>query len=183
VDENTEILILGTLPSDKSLAAGQYYANPSNDFWKLVGAALSQPFDDLSYENKLALLKANRVGLWDAFHACFRPGSMDKDMTEREPNDFTVLKSIAPSIRLICFNGTGAAEPEESLTPLGYETCLLPSSSGANRRDQSGTAKLLESGDSGLGSEAMNSEFQEPWPRNTRRNPSSVRLCTWRDLL
>src|SRR5882757_4287705 len=67
VDENTEILILGTLPSDKSLAAGQYYANPSNDFWKLVGAALSQPFDDLSYENKLALLKANRVGLWDAF--------------------------------------------------------------------------------------------------------------------
>jgi hypothetical protein len=28
VDENTEILILGTPPSDKSLAAGQYYANP-----------------------------------------------------------------------------------------------------------------------------------------------------------
>ena|ERR1017187_7607537 len=138
VDENTEILILGTLPSDKSLAAGQYYANPSNDFWKLVGAALSQSFDDLSYENKLGLLKANRVGLWDAFHACFRPGSMDKDMTERQPNDFTVLKSIAPSIRLICFNGTGAAEPEELLTPLGYETCLLPSSSGANRRDQAG---------------------------------------------
>jgi TDG/mug DNA glycosylase family protein len=138
VDENTEILILGTLPSDKSLAMEQYYANPTNDFWRLVGAALSQPFEDLSYEDKLALLKTNRIGLWDAFHACSRRGSMDKDMTEREPNDFTVLKSIAPSIRLICFNGKGAAEPEESLTPLGYETRLLPSSSAANRRDQAG---------------------------------------------
>jgi hypoxanthine-DNA glycosylase len=138
VDENTEILILGTLPSDKSLALKQYYANPSNDFWKLVGAALGQPFEDLSYENKLGLLKANHVGLWDAFHACSRHGSMDKDMTEREANDFTVLKNISPSIRLICLNGKGAAEPEEWLTHLGYETCLLPSSSGANRRDQAG---------------------------------------------
>lgn len=138
VDENTEILILGTLPSDKSLAAGQYYANPSNDFWKLVGAAFGQSFDGLSYERKLALLRAHRIGLWDAFHACCRPGSMDKDMTEKEPNDFTVLKSIAPNIRLICFNGAGAAEPEESLTHLGYETRLLPSTSGANRRNQAG---------------------------------------------
>jgi TDG/mug DNA glycosylase family protein len=138
VDESTEILILGTLPGDKSLAAGQYYANPGNDFWKLVGGALSEPLDDLSYENKLALLKANRVGLWDSFHTCFRPGSMDKDMTERQPNDFTVLKSLAPSVRLICFNGKTAAELERSLTSLGYKTCLLPSSSGANRRNMSG---------------------------------------------
>ena len=32
----------GTLPSDVSLAKGQYYANPSNDFWKLVGQVLNQ---------------------------------------------------------------------------------------------------------------------------------------------
>ena len=93
-DEITEILILGTLPSDKSLAAGEYYANPGNDFWKLIGAALNQPFNDLSYEDKLELLKAHRIGLWDAYHACFRPGSMDKDITEKEPNDFAVQKHL-----------------------------------------------------------------------------------------
>ena len=32
----TPPVVLGTLLSDKSLAAGQYYANPRNDFWKLV---------------------------------------------------------------------------------------------------------------------------------------------------
>lgn len=138
VNENTEILILGTLPSDRSLAARQYYANPGNDFWKLVGATLNQNLEGLSYGDKLGLLKANRIGLWDAYHACFRPGSMDKDMTDRELNDFTILKATAPNIRLICFNGQVASEAEESLIRFGYHTRNLPSSSGANRRDQQG---------------------------------------------
>jgi len=137
-DESTEILILGTLPSDKSLAAKQYYANSGNDFWKLIGAALNQTADGLSYEAKLELLEANHIGLWDTYRACFRHGSMDKDITEREPNDFTVLKGIAPKLRLVCFNGREAAEAEESLTRLGFQTRHLPSSSGANRRDQEG---------------------------------------------
>ena len=34
IDDKTEVLILGTLPSDISLTKGQYYANPANDFWK-----------------------------------------------------------------------------------------------------------------------------------------------------
>jgi double-stranded uracil-DNA glycosylase len=135
VDENTEILILGSLPSDMSIAAGQYYANPANDFWKLVGAALGRSLDSLSYEDKMESLKASRVGLWDAFHIGFRPGSMDANITDTELNDFAVLKSIAPNIRLICLNGKGAAEASGTLARLGYCLCPLPSSSGANRRD------------------------------------------------
>lgn len=138
MDENTEILILGTLPSDMSLAAGQYYANPGNDFWKLVGAALNLSLMDLPYQDRIRCLMANRIGLWDAYHSCVRPGSMDGNITEQLRNDFNVLKSLAPNIRLICFNGKGAAEAEESLHELGFDTLLLPSSSPANRRDQDG---------------------------------------------
>jgi TDG/mug DNA glycosylase family protein len=138
VDENAEILILGTLPSDMSIDAEQYYANPSNDFWRLVAAALNQPFDGLSYESKVELLRASRIGLWDAIQTCVRPGSTDSDITEHELNDFGTLKSIASNIRLICFNGRKAALAEESLHLLGYETRLSPSSSGANRRVQKG---------------------------------------------
>jgi len=146
VDENTEILILGTLPSDKSLVAGQYYANSNNDFWKLVGAAVNQNLEGLLYNDKLELLKVHRIGLWDAYHACFRPGSMDKDIRDQEPNDFAVLKSIAPSIRLICFNGGGAVEVEESLVRLGYQTCLLPSTSGGESQRPRRTANPLGGG-------------------------------------
>lgn len=141
-DEKTEIIILGTLPSDKSLADGQYYANPSNDFWKLVGAAINQNFQGLLYGDKLNLLHAHRIGLWDAYHSCFRPGSMDKDIAQTEPNDFAILKKIAPSIKSVCFNGKRAADVEKSVLGLGYQTYRLPSSSGANRRDQDGRLTL-----------------------------------------
>jgi G:T/U-mismatch repair DNA glycosylase len=44
---------------------GQYYANATNDFWKLIGAALNQHLDGLTYESKLEMLKAHGIGLWD----------------------------------------------------------------------------------------------------------------------
>jgi hypoxanthine-DNA glycosylase len=79
-------------------AAEQYYANPGNDFWKLVGAALNQTFEGFSYEEKLGLLRDNRMGLWDAYQTCVRPGSMDSDITEQELTDFEALKSVARNI-------------------------------------------------------------------------------------
>jgi TDG/mug DNA glycosylase family protein len=136
LDGDTEILILGTLPSDISLTIGQYYANPGNDFWKLIGAALLRALEEMSYEERIAILRANHIGLWDAYRTCLRPGSMDKDIIEPELNDFNTLKGIAPNIALICFNGKKASEAEAPLQKLGYKMLLLPSSSGANRKDR-----------------------------------------------
>jgi len=127
---------LGTLPSDVSLAKGQYYANPHNDFWKLMGAVLNQNLETLSYEGRIEMLKAHGIGLWDAYHNCVRPGSMDIDITEQAFNDFNALKTIAPSLRLVCFNGKKAGASEKLLSDLSYLTLVLPSSSGANRRNQ-----------------------------------------------
>ncbi len=40
---DARILILGSLPSQRSIAAGEYYAHPQNAFWRimqeLVGAS------------------------------------------------------------------------------------------------------------------------------------------------
>jgi len=136
IGDKTEILILGTLPSDVSLAEGEYYANPTNDFWKLIGEVLNSSLETLSYERRIEMLKAHRIGLWDIYHNCVRPGSMDNDITERQLNDFNELKRIAPALRLVCFNGKEAGASEELLRDLGYATLVLPSSSGANRKNQ-----------------------------------------------
>jgi hypoxanthine-DNA glycosylase len=79
-------------------AAEQYYANPGNDFWKLVAAALNQNLVNLLYQDRIQYLKAHRIGLWDAYHSCVRPGSMDGDITEQRLNDFESLKNIARNI-------------------------------------------------------------------------------------
>ena len=36
-DKDSEILILGTLPSAKSREVDFYYGNPQNRFWKIIG--------------------------------------------------------------------------------------------------------------------------------------------------
>ncbi|MGA2337439.1 MAG: DNA-deoxyinosine glycosylase [Terriglobales bacterium] len=136
IDDKTEVLILGSLPSGVSLAKGQYYANPSNDFWKLIGQVLNQNVVTMSYECRVGTLKDHGIGLWDIYHHCVRPGSMDKDITESELNDFGALRTTCPQLALVCFNGQKAGESEELLRSLGYLTLVLPSSSGANRRNQ-----------------------------------------------
>lgn len=134
LDENTEILILGSLPSDESIRKQQYYGNPGNDFWRLVGCAIGENLQDMDYKTRLETLIRNRIGLWDVFNAGSREGSLDSRIGDEEINDFSSLQKIVPELKLVCFNGKKAGEYEPLLREMGYETKVLPSSSGANRR-------------------------------------------------
>ena len=131
-DKRIEILILGTLPSDTSLLKAQYYADPRNDFWKLLEAVLNERLTNVPYETKIQTLLARRIGLWDVYRSCLRPGSMDKGISGERLNDFAVLKTIVPNLRLVCFNGKEAGWWEERVRNLGYRTLVLPSSSGCS---------------------------------------------------
>ena len=134
VDKNTEILILGSLPSDESIKKHQYYGHPGNDFWRLLGRAIGEDLQSRDYESRLETLKRNRIGLWDVFKVGDREGSEDANIRGEEINQFSMLKEMAPKLRLICFNGKKSGKYEPLLREMGYETKILPSSSGANRR-------------------------------------------------
>ena len=134
VDENTETLILGSLPGDISLRKHEYYGNPGNDFWRLVGHAIGENLQEMNYNSKLETLKRHRIGLWDVFESGNREGSEDSKIRDEEVNQFSILKEMTPKLRLICFNGKKSGKNEPILRKMGYETKVLPSSSGANRR-------------------------------------------------
>src|SRR5215469_1238088 len=136
-DDTTEILVIGTMPSDLSLSKRQYYAHPSNDFWRLMGSVLNEEFGRLSYDDRVAALKRHRIGLWDIYHNCVHHGSLDCEINVPVLNDFTILRGIAPRLRLLCFNGKKAAKSEDKLDHLGYKTCVLPSSTGSKRKNSS----------------------------------------------
>ena len=42
IDENSQVLILGSLPSLMSEKNNFYYGNPFNRFWKIIGALFNE---------------------------------------------------------------------------------------------------------------------------------------------
>lgn len=88
----------------------------------------------MNYQNRLETLKRNKIGLWDVFKAGKREGSEDTKIKDEEINQFSMLKDMTPNLKLVLFNGKKSGEYEPILRVMGYETKVLPSSSGANRR-------------------------------------------------
>lgn len=107
VSETSRVLILGSMPGDVSLKAGQYYAHPRNAFWRIMGA-LFEAGPQLSYEARVDRLRRAGIALWDSLHSCVRPGSLDASITGEEPNDFATFFSAYPRIEHVFFNGSKA---------------------------------------------------------------------------
>jgi hypoxanthine-DNA glycosylase len=137
-DSNAEILILGSMPGQESLAAGQYYANRRNAFWKIMAHILG--FDpDASYETRLHELKTARIALWDVLQSCTRIGSLDASIVADSitVNDFQDFFRSHDQIRAVLFNGAKAESayrqyvlPTVSTVPVSY--LRLPSTSPAH---------------------------------------------------
>ncbi len=135
VDANTRLLILGSLPGEASLAAGQYYAHPRNAFWRLVGGAIGRPdVADLPYALRLEILKAHGVGLWDVIAEALRIGSLDTAIRAPTHADLNTLIATLPRLRAVAFNGGKAAKEGERVLGAddgSLQRITLPSSSPA----------------------------------------------------
>ncbi|MHB1075645.1 DNA-deoxyinosine glycosylase [Thiobacillus sp.] len=110
-DAHARILILGSLPGQVSLQRQQYYAQPQNAFWKIMGRLFGAG-PELPYEDRAQNLVRNRIALWDVCAAAQRPGSLDAAIVHSSvvPNDFAAFIATHPHVELICFNGGKAAE-------------------------------------------------------------------------
>ncbi len=110
VDVNVRLLLLGSLPGERSLAAQQYYAHPQNKFWELVGAVIQVDLRALAYEQRLAALLAHHIGLWDVIAEAERPGSLDAAIRNETHNALADLVAPLPHLRAVGFNGGTAAK-------------------------------------------------------------------------
>lgn len=132
VDAATRVLILGSLPGEASLAAGQYYGNPRNAFWRLMERVLDAPLVALAYEDRLAALLGRGVGLWDVIAKAERPGSLDAAIRDPAANDLLALIQTLADLKVVAFNGGVAARLGGKLLNDRVSTLALPSSSPAH---------------------------------------------------
>jgi len=105
---DTEVLILGTFPSLASFGNDFYYAHPKNQFWKILSAVTSYPVNNR--DQKIWLLRENRLGLWDMISSCSRENSSDGKLRDIIVNDIPALLSGYPSITRVLFTGRKAHE-------------------------------------------------------------------------
>lgn len=134
VAPDTRLLILGSLPGARSLAEGQYYAHPANQFWRLLGAVIGQPLADMTYDDRLGALREAKVGLWDVIRSAERRTSSDSLIRDVEAHDLATLVATLPDLRMVAFNGgKAAAIGRKQLPPLTDVAVVdLPSSSAAH---------------------------------------------------
>jgi hypoxanthine-DNA glycosylase len=132
---DASILILGSLPGERSIAQQQYYAHPQNAFWRIMRELFDIEGD---YASRCEQLVENGIALWDVLMSSHRPGSMDANISisAATPNDFPAFFEHHPSIRLIAFNGRKAEQLfGRFVAPLGIaddmRTAMLPSTSPA----------------------------------------------------
>lgn len=128
------VLILGTFPSEKSLAAQAYYQNKSyNSFYKIMESL----FERQSGMSDKDFIINNHIALWDCMKEAEREGSLDANIKGYVANDVEKFLSQHPAITAIVLNGKKAKEAfekhfsKEKLIQR-YSIRYWPSTSNAN---------------------------------------------------
>ena len=132
-DKNSLILLLGTMPGEKSLQLQQYYGHKRNHFWKIIYAIFGQSVVE-NYDERVNFLRKNQIALWDVLSHCEREGSADSKIKKEIPNDFHSFFKNHSNIKTVFF---ASQKAEQFYTKfVGKDSVrnyyLLPSPSPAN---------------------------------------------------
>ena len=122
INENSKILILGSIPGVKSLEMQQYYAHPQNKFWKIICEIFNEEFTT-NYQQRIEILEKHHIALWDVIDTCERKGSLDSEIRNEEANDIQQLLQNYPSIKAIFCNGQKSFKNLQKI--MGKE-CAIP---------------------------------------------------------
>lgn len=139
VNSKAKLLILGSMPGEASLAAGQYYAFGRNAFWRIIETVFEMS-EHSSYRQRTAALQKHHIALWDVIERCKREGSLDSDIEHETviANDFETFLATYPKIQHIIFNGKSVQQLfkrhvlRKQTIPADIEMQVLPSTSPAN---------------------------------------------------
>lgn len=133
INENSKILILGSIPGLKSLEMQQYYAHPQNKFWKIIFEIFNEEFTT-DYSERIKILEKHHIALWDVIDTCERKGSLDSEIRNEEANRIGELLQNYPNIKGIFCNGQKSYKNLQKMLPKDFYLPIiaLPSTSPAH---------------------------------------------------
>lgn len=131
-DENSRVLLLGSMPSPKSREQMFFYGHPQNRFWKVLSAVLGEEIP-ATIEEKRALCLRHGVALWDVLAYCEICGASDASIRNPAANDIASLLAKT-KIRAVFATGAAAGKWYRLLCEPSCKMPIhvLPSTSPAN---------------------------------------------------
>lgn len=133
-NQNSKILILGTMPSVISREKNFYYSNSGNRFWKILANIFHSSIPE-NINEKIELLLDNGVAVWDVIQSCDIIGSKDSTIKNVVVADIPKLIENTNIIKIYA-NGKRAAKYYTKYLQdvTGIEIITLLSTSPANRQ-------------------------------------------------
>lgn len=136
INEHSKILILGSLPSDKSIKKNEYYGNKTNQFWNIISMCFDgKKINFNNYEIKISYLHKHHIALWDIYSRANRKGSLDSNIKNGKFNDIIGLLKLYPNINKIITNGRASQKGLEKyfkINNFSFPFEYVPSSSSLN---------------------------------------------------
>lgn len=140
VPPRARVLILGSLPGQRSIQRAEYYAHPRNQFWPVMQRILGID-PKWPYRQRISSLNSWSIGLWDVVGSCQRRGSLDSEIRPDSIrcNDIASIlaRSRSEGTSIICNGALAAALCRAHVLPqLSRPSALLqaPSTSPAHAR-------------------------------------------------
>lgn len=133
VDRHSRVLILGSMPGPVALKKRQFYGFDGNHFWHIMPKLFGRERSP-SYEERIQMLREQRVALWDVLHSCRRKTALDADIKNPKPNRIPELLKKFPNIKAVFINGRAAYNifMKHFGAHIKHPVFYLPSSSPAN---------------------------------------------------
>lgn len=132
IDKNCTVLILGSVPSVKSVEHNFYYMHPQNRFWTVMANVLNENLKGAEISERKATLIKHRVALYDSVEECDIEGSSDSKISNVIPADIPALISGTQIKRILCNGAASYANLCKYHPELVGITEKLPSTSPAN---------------------------------------------------
>ncbi len=131
-DNESVVLILGSMPSVKSKELGFYYMHPQNRFWKTLARVYNET-TPINIQERKAFLTRHKIALWDVIESCVITGSSDSSIANVKVNNINkILKDS--NVKQIFTTGKKAYNlyNKYCLSKTKKEAISLPSTSPAN---------------------------------------------------
>ena len=132
VDSESKILVLGSVPSVKSVEHDFYYMHPQNRFWRGLSRLFGQDFTLMSKQEKIIALCRLHIALYDSVEECDILSSKDSAISNVVPADILKIMQGTKISRIFCNGKASYAYLVKYHPDLAEKTLALPSTSPAN---------------------------------------------------